>query len=88
MQLSSEVARDERTTANLPGPPGRHRSARLGREHVGDDLDPRRPQPRDALTVGARIGVLRGNDDARDACGDQRVGAAGAARAGVGARFQ
>ena len=88
VERGRKLERDKSTALGLPRPPGRHRGARLGRQHVGDDLDPRRPQSRDALTIGARIGILRGDDDARDACGNQRVGTAGAARTGVRARFE
>src|SRR3546814_6609754 len=52
--------------------------------YAGLDRDSRVAQSREATSVGAWIGVLQGDDDARNPRRDQRVGAAWAARAGVG----
>ncbi len=87
VERGRELERHERPPFGVPRPPGRHRGVCLGGQNVEDDLDPGRLQSRDALAVGARVGILRRDHDARraqqSACRYTRP-----ARAGVGARFE
>ena len=88
VERSRELEGDERPTSHLPRPPGCHRRACLGSQGANDHLDPGIAQACDACAIGARIGILRRDDDARDPRGDQRVAARRSARAVVRARFE
>src|SRR3546814_6120996 len=77
VERSRELERHEGPVLGLTDPPRRHRGARFGGEDVKDDLHPCGLQPRYAMAVGARIGIQRGDDHARDAGGDPRIAARG-----------
>ena len=73
IQRDRQFQRDVGTTEHLSREKPGDAPARVGRENILGDVDPRRAQPGKTLSGRARIGIDKRGNYARRACGNKQV---------------